>query len=108
MTTESDFSSNPLNPYQSYVVSASAGSGKTYQLSQRYLRLVAAGADPGDILTVTFTRKAAAEMQERIFSDAVSVLANDEAAAAIDPVAHLCDCQSHDIGKAGVHARAIE
>lgn len=84
MTTESDFSSNPLNPYQSYVVSASAGSGKTYQLSQRYLRLVAAGADPGDILTVTFTRKAAAEMQERIFSDAVSVLANDEAAAAID------------------------
>lgn len=76
--------SQPTNPYHSFVVSASAGSGKTYQLSQRYLRLVAAGADPSEILTVTFTRKAAAEMQERIFSDAVSVLASPKQAENLD------------------------
>ena len=68
-------SPDPRNPYQSQVVKASAGCGKTYQLSQRFLALVAAGAEPGSILTVTFTRKAAAEMRERILGDAGKLLA---------------------------------
>jgi len=46
---------------------ASAGSGKTYQLTQRYLGLVAAGAPPGGILATTFTRLAAGEIKSRIF-----------------------------------------
>ena len=54
---------DPRNPYENFFVFASAGSGKTYQLSQRFLYLVAAGADPAKILTLTFTRKAAAEMK---------------------------------------------
>lgn len=74
----------PVDPYHSFVVSASAGTGKTYQLSQRYLRLVAAGAEPAEILTVTFTRKAAAEMKERIFADAMQVLSDPQAARALD------------------------
>ena len=74
----------PTNPYQSVIVSASAGAGKTFQLSQRYLRLVIAGANPADILTVTFTRKAAAEMKKRIFEDAVAVLADSQLADEID------------------------
>lgn len=61
---------NPQNPYESYLVAASAGCGKTYQLSQRFLYLVAAGAAPSSILTVTFTKKAANEMRARIIEDA--------------------------------------
>jgi ATP-dependent helicase/nuclease subunit A len=61
----------PYNPWASYIVEASAGSGKTWQLSRRFLALVIAGADPATILTVTFTKKAAADMRERIIKDAL-------------------------------------
>lgn len=64
---------SPYNPWASYLVEASAGSGKTWQLSRRFLALVVAGADPSSILTVTFTRKAAAEMRERIVKDAIKL-----------------------------------
>ncbi len=49
-------------------MSASAGSGKTFALSVRYLSLLFAGAKPSEILAVTFTNKAANEMEERIVS----------------------------------------
>ncbi|MDR0747824.1 MAG: RecB-like helicase [Helicobacteraceae bacterium] len=45
---------------------ASAGSGKTYQLSLRYAALLFMGARPEKILCLTFTRKSANEMQQRI------------------------------------------
>ncbi|MDD9951744.1 MAG: UvrD-helicase domain-containing protein [Zetaproteobacteria bacterium] len=64
---------NPQNPYRSFMVSASAGSGKTYQLSQRFLNLVAAGVAPEKILTVTFTKKAAGEMRARIVAEACTL-----------------------------------
>ncbi|HET9237191.1 MAG TPA: UvrD-helicase domain-containing protein [Oligoflexus sp.] len=73
----SNLQDNPQNPYRSFVVRASAGSGKTWQLSRRFLQLVAAGAHPGSILTVTFTRKAAAEMRERILDSAAQLLMDD-------------------------------
>jgi ATP-dependent helicase/nuclease subunit A len=50
-------------------VFAPAGSGKTQQLSDRYIALLASGVPPERILTLTFTEKAAAEMKERIFSE---------------------------------------
>ncbi len=65
---------NPQNPYLSFLVKASAGTGKTYQLSKRFLCLSAAGTDPSLILTVTFTKKAAAEMRERILQDCRDLL----------------------------------
>ena len=45
---------------------ASAGSGKTFMLVVRYLSLLFKGAEPSKILALTFTNKAASEMQERI------------------------------------------
>lgn len=55
-----------LDPQRSVSVSASAGSGKTWQLVSRIVRLLLDGAEPGGILALTFTRKAAAEMRERV------------------------------------------
>ena len=50
-----------------FMVTASAGAGKTFVLVERYLWLIKErGLEPHQILTITFTRKAAAEMKERI------------------------------------------
>ncbi len=55
--------------YPLLCLSASAGSGKTYQLTMRYLNLLLFGAKPSSILTLTFTKKAAKEMEERIIKN---------------------------------------
>ena len=50
-----------------FVVLASAGSGKTHVVNERYLHLITeVGVRPSEILTITFTKKAAAEMKRRI------------------------------------------
>ena len=54
------------DPEKSVVVVACAGSGKTHLLVGRIVRLLKAGAKPGEILAVTFTRKAAAEIHGRV------------------------------------------
>ena len=56
------------NPRASAWVSANAGSGKTFVLAQRVVRLLLAGTDPSRILCLTFTRAAAAEMAKRVFA----------------------------------------
>ncbi len=56
------------NPDHNVVVEACAGSGKTWLLTARIFRLLLAGAQPSEILAITFTRKAALEMRERLTS----------------------------------------
>ncbi|WP_442756595.1 double-strand break repair helicase AddA [Methylocystis sp. JAN1] len=55
------------NPHVSAWVSAHAGSGKTYVLTQRVLRLLLEGVRPSQILCLTFTKAAAANMSARVF-----------------------------------------
>ncbi len=55
-----------LDPQNSVVVEACAGSGKTWLLVSRIVRLLLDGVKPGEILAITFTRKAAQEMQARL------------------------------------------
>jgi ATP-dependent helicase/nuclease subunit A len=55
------------DPEISAWVAANAGAGKTYTLANRVARLLLADAEPKKILCLTFTKAAAAEMQERLF-----------------------------------------
>lgn len=61
-------------------IRASAGSGKTHQLTNRYLRLIAEGVSPDCILATTFTRKAAGEILNRVLKR-LAEAAGDEAKA---------------------------
>jgi len=60
------FTATACDPRHSVVVEACAGSGKTWLLVSRMLRLLLAGAEPAELLAITFTRKAAQEMRERL------------------------------------------
>ena len=65
--SSTNFTAIACNPANSVVVEACAGSGKTWLLTARLFRLLLDGTRPDQILSITFTRKAAQEMQERLF-----------------------------------------
>ena len=82
--------SSPLEHFPHEVILASAGTGKTYQLTNRYIALLHGDVQPEEILATTFTRKAAGEILDRVMrrlADAAldeekcSQLAGDIAAA---------------------------
>jgi len=64
------------------LISASAGSGKTYQLVRRYLHLLALGVEPETIVAMTFTRKAAGEFFSRILTRLAGLASGQEDAQA--------------------------
>src|SRR5262245_26201502 len=83
------------DPKVSAWVSANAGAGKTYLLTDRVTRLLLSGTHPARILCLTYTKAAAAEMQTRLFSrlGEWALLADRELRKRLD-----------EIGAAAVHA----
>lgn len=70
------------------IISASAGSGKTFRLTNRYLALIADGVAPASIWATTFTRKAAGEILDRILTRLTAASASDEAALQLATALH--------------------
>ena len=103
----SDASANASDPAISAWVSANAGSGKTYTLANRVARLLLADAKPQKILCLTFTRAAAAEMQDRLFRQLGewAMLGDSELSAKIADIGGTAD----DLPKARrLFAQALE
>lgn len=65
-------------PENNVVVQAAAGTGKTWLLVSRIIRLMLQGTEPGAILAITFTRKAAGEIHERVTERLLALAAGDE------------------------------
>ena len=69
------------DPSVSAWVSANAGSGKTHVLAQRVIRLLLQGTDPAKILCLTFTKAAAANMANRVFTTLAKWITLDDRGA---------------------------
>jgi ATP-dependent helicase/nuclease subunit A len=69
---------SPSSPRINATVMASAGTGKTWLLVTRLVRLLLAGAKSDAILAITFTRKAAAEMQSRLSERLLTLASLDD------------------------------
>jgi ATP-dependent helicase/nuclease subunit A len=74
------FTRRACDPRASAVVEACAGSGKTWLLVSRIVRLLLDGAAPGEILAITFTRRAAQEMRSRLVESLRELAQSDDAA----------------------------
>lgn len=99
------------DPATSAWVSANAGSGKTHVLIQRVTRLLLAGNAPAQIVCITYTKAAAAEMADRLFRQlgTWALLEDDALRGALAQVIGADDAQNADLAMARqLFARALE
>jgi len=88
------------DPAASFLVQAPAGSGKTELLTQRILKLLAVVDGPEEILALTFTRKAAAEMRSRVVQALAMQKPDDPSSHKMDTwqLAHVARARSEALG----------
>jgi ATP-dependent helicase/nuclease subunit A len=98
------------DPGLSAWVSANAGSGKTYVLAQRVIRLLLGGTPPGKILCLTFTKAAAANMATSVFDTLAqwTALADDELDAAIQAMSSRWPSPERRAAARRLFAQALE
>ncbi|MDP7019357.1 MAG: UvrD-helicase domain-containing protein [Pirellulaceae bacterium] len=72
-----------MSKFNNILIRASAGTGKTFQLSNRFLGLLHSGAPVDQILATTFTRKAAGEILDRVMQRLAAAANDDRACAAL-------------------------
>lgn len=88
-------------PEGNFVVHAAAGTGKTWLLTSRIIHLLLKGAQPGSILAITFTRKAAAEIEQRVMERLLEMAASPKEAL-VKKLAEIgCDPSPAILEKAG-------
>ncbi|HUP82275.1 MAG TPA: UvrD-helicase domain-containing protein, partial [Pirellula sp.] len=89
------------------MILASAGTGKTYNLASRALRLLFTNQDLDSILATTFTRKAAGEILHRILSWLADAVENDEGfvrlVGVLKPLEITCDTVRYQLGRLCSH-----
>ena len=98
--SDADARQRALDPNASLLIEAPAGSGKTELLIQRYLRLLSLVEHPESVVAMTFTRKAALEMKDRVL-DALRAAEGgtpcDEAAVTTRTLSHAVLSRDRDL-----------
>ena len=97
-----------LDVTRSFIVQAPAGSGKTALLVERYLRLLKTVQKPEEIVAITFTRKAAAEMRRRVIEQISPELAPRLRIQTIDALCASLTAQMPVLAKFGAQPQVVE
>lgn len=97
-----------LDVTRSFIVQAPAGSGKTALLVARYLKLLQAVEKPEEIVAITFTKKAAAEMRERVLEEVSAELAPRLRIQTIDALCAALTARMPVLAKFGAQPQIAE
>lgn len=89
---------------ENLLILASAGSGKTFQLGNRVIALIARGVDPQRIVALTFTRKAAGEFADAVLTQLAKAASDVPAASQLRESIHLPDADFQQTLQRVVHA----